>query len=285
MKKRKITFRVSDEEYDEIQKKSEKFHFSSVSEFCRMSAFASNDFKMFSTPKVKEQITWTEERKSEFVTCKNDIIYFADRFCNLNIRSYQKPLLTTMEKNGTILLSGPRRCGITTMGCVKIVHHALFSENKQTIVIKSHSSYNSKSILENIKSLYHKLPIYLKKGISNSLTNELIFDDGTGITITNNSMRGLSIDLLFWDNCGHDGNFEDEEFIVNYSLNQNSKLILSCSGERRGLMKLKWDRPTESTHKCFIEWRDVYPSDFKETTIKLIGENSWKKEYEFSTSN
>ena len=128
----------------------------------------------------------TEEEIAEWLRCKNDIIYFVEKYCQLmtpegiqhvKLRDYQKNYLKhLMDKRLSIYLAC-RQCGKTTTSAVFMLHYILFNVDKNALVL-GNKRKTAGEILDKAKKIYLELPYFLKPGIYKWNEGEIVLDNG-----------------------------------------------------------------------------------------------------------
>ena len=169
--------------------------------------------------KEGEKIAYTPAMVEEWKRCRDDIIYFAEKYCYVNnvddgaiivkLRDYQKELLTAYtvdedpERRNRIVLSS-RQSGKTETSSIFMLHYILFNRDKRVAILANDSSL-SKQIVENIKWKYEKLPKFLQQGIKTVggwSSGRIALDNNcemrSGVTKPK-AMRGFTANVLFLD--------------------------------------------------------------------------------------
>ena len=86
----------------------------------------------------------TDAEIQEWLKCKNDIIYFVEKYCQLmtpegikhvKLRDYQKNYLRHLEKHRLSIYLACRQCGKTTTSAVFMLHYILFNTDKNALVL------------------------------------------------------------------------------------------------------------------------------------------------------
>ena len=156
----------------------------------------------------------TKEEVEEFVKCKMDIHYFANKYCQIKredgtvgqmkLRDYQKDMIDLFQNKYSILMAS-RQTGKTVSAAITMLHFALFNNDKG-IMIVANKGKTVEEIIEKIKNIYMLLPFYLKKGIVNWNLTSITFDNGCRIKTekrTKEPAIGFTIDLLYLDEFAH----------------------------------------------------------------------------------
>ena len=128
----------------------------------------------------------TEEEIDEWLKCKNDIIYFVEKYCKLmtpegikhvKLRDYQVNYLRHLEKHRLSIYLACRQCGKTTTSAIFMLHYILFNIDKNALVL-GNKGKTAGEILDKAKKIYLELPFFLKPGIYKWNEGEIVLDNG-----------------------------------------------------------------------------------------------------------
>lgn len=128
----------------------------------------------------------TQEEIQEWLRCKNDIIYFVEKYCklmtpegikNVKLRDYQVKYLQHLITNRLSIYLACRQCGKTTTSAVFMLHYILFNVDKNALVL-GNKRKTSVEILDKAKKIYLELPYFLKPGIYKWNEGEIVLDNG-----------------------------------------------------------------------------------------------------------
>ena len=253
-----------------------------------------------------EKIEYTPELMREYIRCKEDIIYFAEKYfkiitiddgeITIKLWDFQKKLLKAFvdpsPKRHAIVLAS-RQVGKSTISTIFVLWYALFNEDK-TIAILANKEKTSKEILRRIKFAYQNLPLWLQQGIADAGWNQNSISLENGVRLlsastSSSAIRGESISLLYLDEFAFVPQNIADDFMASVyptiSSGKTSKIILlstpnginhfydiwknAIHGENNFKpIRVKWDEVPGKTH----EW--------KEEVINDIGLVKWRAEYE-----
>lgn len=156
----------------------------------------------------------TQEEIQEWLKCKNDILYFAEKYCKLmtpegiksiNLRDYQKRYLKHLEKNRLSVYLSCRQSGKTTTSAIFMLHYIIFNVDKNALVL-GNIFKTAKEIIDKTKKIFVELPYFLKPGIYKWNESEIVLDNGCrllGLATTKNSAIGLTLHCCLWDEAAH----------------------------------------------------------------------------------
>jgi hypothetical protein len=233
------------------------------------SAFRGND----NLKKSNVQIEWTKEMIVEFVKCKDDPIYFAEKYIKIitedglvpiKLRDYQKEMMLSMHNNKNTYALQSRQSGKTeTIRCFAI-HYILFNEHK-TVAILADKEATVKEILHKIQITYQALPKWLQVGVVEFNKQSFILENGSRIIVagtSSNSIRGLTIQCLVLDEFAHISNFDEfySSVLPTISAGKNTKLILTTTPLGLNHAWKFWKDSEEGRndfHRIFVPWHRV----------------------------
>jgi hypothetical protein len=252
-----------------------------------------------------EKYPWTPDLIEEYIRCKNDILYFAEKYfyiisldegkIKIPLRDYQKKMLKSFvypnpEKRHHICLL-PRQSGKSTISTVYLLWYALFNEDKE-IAILANKEKTAKKILRRVKLAYKLLPIWLQKGIVVWNETEIHLDNDVKISSSSTAStanRGDSINILFLDEFAFvPSNIADEFMGSVYptiASSKKSQIIAVSTPNGMNHFHHIWKnavRGKNSFKPIKVRWNEVpgYDEQFKIDTIRDLGLKKWRAEFE-----
>lgn len=145
--------------------------------------FYENNTKLLKGDLVFER---TKEEVKEWLKCKNDILYFAEKYCKLMtpegikhiyLRDYQKKYLKHLEENRLSIYLACRQCSKTTMSSIFMLHYICFNIDKNALVL-GNKRKTAVEILDKSKKIFLELPYFLRPGIYKWNEGEIVLDNG-----------------------------------------------------------------------------------------------------------
>lgn len=145
--------------------------------------FYENNTKLLKGDLVFER---TQEELDEWIKCKNDIIYFVEKYCKLmtpegiqhvTLRDYQVDYLRHLEKNRLSIMLSARQAGKTTTSALFMLHYICFNVDKNALVL-GNKRKTAVEILDKAKKIYIELPFFLRPGIYKWNEAEIVLDNG-----------------------------------------------------------------------------------------------------------
>lgn len=128
----------------------------------------------------------TPEEIAEWKKCKNDILYFAEKYCKLmtpegirhiSLRDYQRKYLEHLQKNRLSIYLACRQCGKTTTSAIFMLHYILFNVDKNALVL-GNKRKTAVEILDKAKKIFFEIPYFLKPGVYKWNEAEIVLDNG-----------------------------------------------------------------------------------------------------------
>lgn len=166
-------------------------------------------------PTVNVKQEYTEEQLLEFQKCMDDVTYFAEKFfyiVNLDrgketIKLYkpQKRILKTLVNNRFTLVCASRQTGKSTIMTIYALWITCFMPDKRILIVANKED-TSIVILRRIRMAYELLPNWLKPGVKQWGTTEVIFGNDSSIavsTTTGSAGRGESASVVVIDEMAH----------------------------------------------------------------------------------
>lgn len=147
-----------------------------------------NPFYENNTKLLKGDLNYerTDEEIQEWLRCKNDIIYFVEKYCKLmtpegikhvKLREYQRKYLKHLVDHRLSIYLACRQCGKTTTSAVFMLHYILFNIDKNALVL-GNKRKTAIEILDKAKKIYLELPYFLKPGVYKWNEGEIVLDNG-----------------------------------------------------------------------------------------------------------
>ena len=255
-----------------------------------------------------EQMEYTPEMIQEYIRCKEDIIYFAEKYFHIvtldtgkqiiKLWDFQKKLLAAMmnppsDKRHLCVLSA-RQSAKTTTCTIFMLHYALFNEDK-TIAILANKEQTAISIMKRVKIAYENLPKWLQQGISRGGWNKktIQFENGTTIlaaSTSSSALRGISANVLLLDEFAFVPENISKEFMSSvYPIivsGSTTKIIIvstpnGCAGDFHDIYKGA-QNGENNYYPVYVRWTDVPGRNeaWKQSVIRDIGITRWMQEFE-----
>jgi len=259
--------------------------------------------------KVGERIEYTQEMINEIIKCKEDIIYFAERYFyiihpdrgkeKIQLYEWQKKVLKAYvdTPNGKrhCIVKIARQSGKTTVSTIFLLWYALFNKDK-TIAVVAHKQEAAIDILKRIKMSIGMLPLWLQQGLMEDGWNKksVVFENGSRIlaqATSAESLTSLAVNLLFLDEFAKVPAHVAEEFITStypvITAGKTSKIIMISTPKGLNHFYEFWAKAVreEKQNNFFpirVSWWEVPNRDevWKEQTIADIGPIRFAQEFQ-----
>ncbi len=186
---------------------------------------------------------YTREMISEWKKCRDDIVYFAEKYCaithidygtiKVQLRDYQRDMLKIMHEKRFTCCNLSRQLGKTTVVAIFLAHFACFNKDK-AIGILAHKGSMSAEVLERTKQAIELLPDFLQPGIVEWNKNSIELDNGSSIgayASSPDAVRGNSFAMIYIDECAFIPNFIDAWLAIQpvVSSGRRSKIIITTT--------------------------------------------------------
>lgn len=249
--------------------------------------------------KAGSRVEWTPELIEEFNKCKNDIIYFSEKYIKIvtgeglvpiTLRDYQKELILSMQNNRATYALQCRQSGKTeAMRCFAL-HYIIFNEQK-TVALLANRGATANEILGKIQTAYRHLPWWLQQGVSEWNKGSMVLENGSRIlaeATSSSNIRGYTIQCLMLDEFAFIEDFDDfyASVIPTITAGKDSKII--CCTTPNGLNHAYkfWNDAQEGKNDfntIFVPWYIVPGRDvaWKEEILRLNGGDLQKFAQEF----
>lgn len=240
--------------------------------------------------KANTPIPWSQEQIDEYIKCKEDPIYFAEKyvkvvnvdegFITIKLYDYQKTIIEKFKNNRKIAIVQSRQSGKTTTAACIILHYILFNNHK-LVGILANKADAAKEVLKRVKDGYEALPDWLQQGIEKWNEGSIELENKTKViaaATSSSAIRGKSVNLLYID---------ETAFVPNWPEFSASVLPTISSGKTTKLMYSSTPKGLNHFHKIIKEakenkngfawvevpWQDVPGRDeeWRKGTLEELG--------------
>jgi len=242
---------------------------------------------------------YTQDQVAEYIKCTNDPIYFAENYVKIitldsGLQSfkpyeYQREMFKQFNENRFNLVLACRQSGKSISCVVYILWYAIFHSEK-TIAILANKGATAREMLSRVTLALENLPFFLQPGCKELNKGSLQFSNNSRIiasATSGNSIRGLSVNLLFLDEFAFVENantFYTSTYPV-ISSGKYSKVIITSTQNGTGTLfyrLLEGAMQGTNGFKAFrVDWWDVPGRDeeWKRQTIANTSEEQFRQEY------
>ena len=164
--------------------------------------------------KAAVQLPYTQEHIEEYIKCKNDVFYFAEKYYHIRdldkgiikikLRDYQKTMLQSFVDNRNTIVNATRQCGKSTSFEIFVCHYVLFQEQKSVAVL-ANKALSATNILRKVKVAYELLPKWLQSGVKTWNNSLIELENGCSVlaaATSSSAVRSFSINTLIIDEMG-----------------------------------------------------------------------------------
>ncbi|WIC41526.1 terminase family protein [Chryseobacterium phage MA9V-1] len=243
---------------------------------------------------------WMGDEVEEFLRCKEDIIYFANKYCklvddtgmtnNITLRKYQKRLLRAMQtKKYVIILSG-RQIGKTTTTAIFLLWKLIF-HRQESIALLGDKAATAGENLNKMKSILINLPFFLKPGIVVWNGGSVLLDNGSKVftgPCKKSALVGKTLTCLYIDELDIPLANQSQE-LVEYALPtiaavKTGQAIFSSTPSVGGIFKTLFYGAMEGRNKFFpikVNWWEVPGRDlaWKQEMLGTYGKDAFNTQF------
>ena len=259
-------------------------------------AYLSNpNLKRANTP-----IQFTEEQIIEFLTCKEDPVYFAKKYIKIvnvddglvkfNMWPFQERLVNNFHKNRFNIAKMPRQVGKTTTVVSYLLHYIVFNDNVNVGILANKAS-TSREILSRLQLSYENLPKWMQQGIVSWNKGSLELENGSKIIAASTSasaVRGMSFNIIFLDEFAFVPNHIADDFFASVyptiSSGKTTKVIIVSTPKGMNHFYRMWhdaERKKSEFVATEVHWSEVPGRDevWKAQTIANTSEQQFRAEH------
>lgn len=246
------------------------------------------------------QQEWSEEMLKEWIKCKKDPVYFAEKYIKIvhvdhglipiQMYDYQKEIVDKITNNRRVAVVTSRQAGKTTTAVAVILHYVLFNSNK-TVALLANKGDAAREILDRIQTAYEALPKWIQHGVIEWNKGSVEFENGCKIiaaATSGSAIRGKSISFLYIDETAFVENWDEFFKSVYPTISSGKKTKMLLTSTPNGLNHF-YDICEGAREKVngyeFVEvmWYDVPGRDekWKEETLQALSfdEQAFAQEY------
>lgn len=238
---------------------------------------------------------YTPEEWEELRRCKEDIIYFAYNYCNIQtnngimlikdtmgLRDFQEQILQSFDANRLNILMASRQIGKSVTSAIFILWFSLFNPEKTSLIVAD-NFVTTKELLDKLKISLEGLPFFMKPGIKLINSGTIKFDNDSRVvarTTTKKSGIGLTVNLLYMDEFAHIDPTKLDEFyraiFPTVTADPNAKIIITSTPNGKNKFWEIWTDAVEGRTSYVpirVDWWQVPGRDekWKQETIADLG--------------
>ena len=192
--------------------------------------------------KANTPIEFSQENILEFMRCKEDPVYFANKHIKIvsideglvpfRMYPFQKKLISNFHENRFNICKMPRQTGKSTTVVSYLLHYAVFNDNINIAILANKAS-TARDLLCILQLAYENLPRWMQQGIISWNKGSLELENGSKISANSTSssaVRGGSYNVIFLDEFAFIPNHIADDFFASVyptiSSGQKSKVII-----------------------------------------------------------
>ena len=251
--------------------------------------------------KANTAIEFTQENILEFMRCKEDPVYFANRYIKIvsldeglvpfRMYPFQKKLISNFHENRFNICKMPRQTGKSTTVVSYLLHYAVFNDNINIAILANKAS-TARDLLGRLQLAYENLPRWMQQGIISWNKGSLELENGSKISANSTSssaVRGGSYNVIFLDEFAFIPNHIADDFFASVyptiSSGQKTKVIIVSTPRGMNHFYRMWhdaERKKNEYMPTEVHWSEVPGRDeaWKEQTIANTSEQQFKVEFE-----
>ena len=250
--------------------------------------------------------TQQQEYIQELMKCKEDIVYFAEKFFTIispakgkhliELYPKQKKLLRAMVDEKRLISLASRQVGKTTTYTIYALHQTIFYP-EQGVLIAANKKDTALEILGRIQMAYECLPGWLKPGLIEYNKGKVKFSNLStiqGVATGSSSARGSSAKILILDEFSFVPNnicreFWNSVYPVISSSKDSKVIVVSTPNGVGNLYHSLWEKSQsgeqdtegEGWKGIRIDWYDVPGRDeaWKKQQIEALGQADFDQEF------
>jgi len=251
--------------------------------------------------KANTPIEFTQENIVEFLKCKEDPVYFANKHIKIvsldeglvpfKMYPFQKKLISNFHENRFNICKMPRQTGKSTTVVSYLLHYAVFNDNVNIAILANKAS-TARDLLGRLQLAYENLPKWMQQGILAWNKGSLELENGSKILAASTSasaVRGGSYNVIFLDEFAFIPNHIADQFFASVyptiSSGQRTKVIVVSTPHGMNHFYRMWhdaEREKNEYVPTEVHWSEVPGRDsyWKEQTIANTSEQQFRVEFE-----
>ena len=251
--------------------------------------------------KANTAIEFTQEQILEFMKCKEDPVYFANKYVKIisldegltqfHPYHFQEKLINNFHNNRFNICKMPRQTGKSTTVVSYLLHYAVFNDSVN-IGILANKAATARELLGRLQTAYENLPKWMQQGIIAWNKGSLELENGSKILAASTSasaVRGMSFNILFLDEFAFVPNHVADSFFASVyptiTSGKNTKVIIVSTPHGMNHFYRLWHDAEKQKNDYIptdVHWSEVPGRDekCKKTTIKNTSEQQFKVEFE-----
>ena len=251
--------------------------------------------------KANTPIQFSAEQIEEFLKCKNNPVYFAQKYVKIvsldeglvpfQPYKFQEKLIKRFHKNRFNICKMPRQTGKSTTVVSYLLHYAVFNDSVN-IGILANKAATARELLGRLQTAYENLPRWMQQGIIAWNKGSLELENGSKILAASTSasaVRGMSFNILFLDEFAFVPNHIADSFFASVyptiTSGKKTKVIIVSTPHGMNHFYRLWhdaERGKNEYTPTDVHWSEVpgRNAKWKKQTIANTSEQQFKIEFE-----
>tara|TARA_B100000073_G_scaffold163364_1_gene135168 strand:+ start:1184 stop:2833 length:1650 start_codon:yes stop_codon:yes gene_type:complete len=251
--------------------------------------------------KANTAIEFTEEQIVEFVKCKQDPVYFAQKYVKIvtldhglqpfKMYPFQEKLIRNFHDHRFNICKMPRQTGKSTTCVSYLLHYAVFNDNINIAILANKAS-TARDLLGRLQLAYENLPKWMQQGILSWNKGSLELENGSKILAASTSasaVRGGSYNVIFLDEFAFIPNHIADQFFASVyptiSSGKSTKVIIVSTPHGMNHFYRMWHDAEKGSNEYIptdVHWSEVPGRDaeWKRQTIANTSDQQFKVEFE-----
>ena len=251
--------------------------------------------------KANTPVQFTEEQVIEFLKCREDPVYFANKYIKIvsldegltqfHPYDFQEKLIHNFHNNRFNICKMPRQTGKSTTVVSYLLHYAVFNDSVN-IGILANKAATARELLSRLQTAYENLPKWMQQGIISWNKGSMELENGSKILAASTSasaVRGMSFNILFLDEFAFVPNHIADSFFASVyptiTSGKNTKVIIVSTPHGMNHFYRMWHDAERGKNEYIptdVHWSEVPGRDevWKEQTIANTSEQQFKVEFE-----
>ncbi len=244
---------------------------------------------------------FTQEQVLEFYACRNDPIYFAEKYVKIvsldegltpfQPYHFQKKLIKNFHENRFNICKMPRQTGKSTTCVAYLLHYVVFNDSVN-VGILANKAATARELLGRLQTAYENLPKWMQQGIISWNRGSLELENGSKILAASTSasaVRGMSFNILFLDEFAFVPNHIADSFFSSVyptiTSGKSTKVIIVSTPHGMNHFYRLWHDAEKGKNEYIptdVHWSEVPGRDekWKKSTIANTSEQQFKVEFE-----
>ena len=251
--------------------------------------------------KANVEQSFTKEQVLEFYACRNDPIYFAEKYVKIvsldegltafKPYHFQKKLIKNFHESRFNICKMPRQTGKSTTCVAYLLHYVVFNDSVN-VGILANKAATARELLGRLQTAYENLPKWMQQGIIAWNRGSLELENGSKILAASTSAsagRGMSFNILFLDEFAFVPNHIADSFFSSVyptiTSGKSTKVIIVSTPHGMNHFYRLWhdaERGKNEYVPTDVHWSEVPGRDakWKASTIANTSEAQFKVEFE-----